>query len=41
MVVLSGSKKVIVQLSYPSDEVGNHLIDDDLVEAKGVDPYTI
>ena len=38
--IASGAKKVIVQLSYPSDEVGNHLIDDDLVEAKGVDPYT-
>ena len=35
--IASGAKKVIVQLSYPSDEVGNHLIDDDLVEAKGVD----
>ena len=38
--IASGARKVIVQLSYPSDEVGNHLIDDDLVEAKGVDPYT-
>ena len=38
--IASGAKKVIVQLSYPSDEVGNHLIDDDLVDAKGVDPYT-
>ena len=38
--IASGAKKVIVQLSYPSDEVGNHLIDDDLVDAKGVDPYS-
>ena len=38
--IASGAKKIIVQLSYPSDEVGNHLIDDDLVDAKGVDPYT-
>ncbi len=38
--IASGAKKVVVQLSYPSDEVGNHLIDDDLVDAKGVDPYT-
>ena len=26
-------------LSYPSDEVGNHLIDPDVMEEKGVDPY--
>ena len=38
--IASGAKKIVVQLSYPSDEVGNHLIDDDLVDAKGVDPFT-
>ena len=27
-------------LSYPSDEVGNHLLDIDLLDEKGVDPYT-
>ena len=37
--IASGAKKVIVMLSYPSDEVGNHLIDEDLMDAKGVDPY--
>lgn len=26
-------------LSYPSDEVGNHLLDLDLLDEKGVDPY--
>jgi len=26
-------------LSYPSDEVGNHLIDEDLLDEKGIDPY--
>ncbi len=26
-------------LSYPSDEVGNHLIDADVLDEKGVDPY--
>ena len=26
-------------LSYPSDEVGNHLIDPDVMDEKGVDPY--
>ncbi len=34
------SKKVVVLLSYPSDEVGNHLVDIDLVDAAGVNPYT-
>ncbi len=33
------AKKVIIQLSLPADEVGNHLIDADLMEEKGVDPY--
>lgn len=32
-------KKLYVQLSYPSDEVGNHLISVDEVDAKKVDPY--
>ena len=26
-------------MSYPSDEVGNHLFDEDLLDEKGVDPY--
>mgnify|MGYP000750922195 CR=1 FL=1 len=26
-------------LSYPSDEVGNHLIDVDVMDEKGIDPY--
>ena len=34
-----GAKKIILMLSYPSDEVGNHLIDPDLLDASGVDPY--
>ena len=34
-----GCKKVVLMLSYPSDEVGNHLIDWDLMDEKGVDPY--
>lgn len=37
--IASGAKKVVLMLSYPSDEVGNHLIDLDLVDEKGVDPY--
>lgn len=27
-------------LSYPSDEVGNHLVSQDLLDEKGIDPYT-
>ena len=34
------SKKVVVLLSYPSDEVGNHLVDLDRLDAAGVNPYT-
>ena len=37
--IASGAKKIVLQLSYPSDEVGNHLVDQDLVDEKGVDPY--
>ena len=33
-------KKVVIMLSYPSDEVGNHLISLDDVDEKGVNPYT-
>ena len=37
--IASGCKKVVLMLSYPSDEVGNHLIDWDLMDAQDVDPY--
>lgn len=33
------TKKLYVQLSYPSDEVGNSLITLDMIDEKGVDPY--
>lgn len=35
-----GLKKVVLMLSYPSDEVGNHLVDLDLLDEKGINPYT-
>ena len=38
--IAMGVKKLIVQLSYPSDEVGNQLIDIDLLDAKGINPAT-
>ena len=37
--IAMGVKKVVLMLSYPSDEVGNHLISLDSVDEKGVDPY--
>ena len=37
--IAMGARRVVVQLSYPSDEVGNHLFDADLLDEKGVDPY--
>ena len=33
-------KKIYILMSYPSDEVGNHLFDDDLLDEKGVNPYS-
>jgi len=38
--IAKGCKKVILMLSYPSDEVGNHLVDIDLLDEKGINPYT-
>ena len=38
--IAKGAKKVVIMLSYPSDEVGNHLISLDLVEEKGVNPFS-
>ncbi|MBO5945628.1 MAG: coenzyme F420-0:L-glutamate ligase [Clostridia bacterium] len=37
--IAKGVKKVTLMLSYPSDEVGNHLISLDALDEKGVDPY--
>ena len=37
--IAKGAKKVVLMLSYPSDEVGNHLLDLDLLDEKGIDPY--
>ena len=38
--IAKGCKKVVLMLSYPSDEVGNHLIDLDSIDEKGVNPYS-
>lgn len=37
--IAMGTKKIVLQLSYPSDEVGNHLISMDKLDEAGVDPY--
>ncbi len=37
--IAQGAKKVVLMLSYPSDEVGNHLISLDAMDEHGVDPY--
>jgi len=34
------AEKIYVQLSYPSDEVGNTLFDPELIDEKGINPYT-
>ena len=38
--IAKGATKIVLMLSYPSDEVGNHLIDLDLLDEKGVNPYS-
>lgn len=38
--IAKGAKKIVLMLSYPSDEVGNHLISLDEMDEKGVNPYT-
>ena len=38
--IAQGARKIYLMLSYPSDEVGNHLIDMDSLDSKGVNPYS-
>lgn len=38
--IARGAKKIVLMLSFPADEVGNHLIDEDLLDEKGVNPYS-
>ena len=37
--IARGAKKITLMLSYPSDEVGNHLIDLDSLDEAGIDVY--
>lgn len=38
--IAMGVKKITLVLSYPADEVGNHLFDEELLENSGVNPYS-
>lgn len=38
--IAKGARKIVLMLNYPSDEVGNHLVDLDTLDEKGVNPYT-
>ena len=38
--IARGAKKIVLMLSFPADEVGNHLIDEDQLDQKGVNPYS-
>lgn len=38
--IAAGAKKVVLMLSYPSDEVGNELVSLDQLDAAGVNPYS-
>jgi len=38
--IAKGAKKIVLMLSYPSDEVGNSLMDLDKLDETGVNPYS-
>ena len=37
--IAKGAKKIVLMLSYPSDEVGNHLVSMDALDEHDIDPY--
>ena len=37
--IAKGADRIVLMLSYPADEVGNHLVDMDALDEKGVDPW--
>ncbi|MBB4824699.1 F420-0:gamma-glutamyl ligase [Sporosarcina luteola] len=39
-IAKGAAKKIVLMLSYPSDEVGNHLVDIDTLDEKGINPWT-
>ena len=38
--IAMGCKKIVLMLSYPSDEVGNELVSIDKIDEEGVNPYS-
>lgn len=38
--IAKGAEKIVLMFSYPSDEVGNQLVDIDALDAKGVNPWS-
>ncbi len=38
--IAKGAKKIVLMLSYPSDEVGNCLVSLDKIDAAGINPYS-
>ena len=38
--IAMGAKKIVLMLSYPSDEVGNELVSLDMIDEAGVNPYS-
>ncbi len=38
--IARGAKEIVLMLSYPSDEVGNHLADIDILDENGINPWT-
>ncbi|MBQ7821320.1 MAG: coenzyme F420-0:L-glutamate ligase [Clostridia bacterium] len=38
--IAKGAKKIVLMLSYPSDEVGNELVSLDKIDAAGINPYS-
>lgn len=38
--ISKGAKNIVLMLSYPSDEVGNPLVDIDKLDAKSINPWT-
>ena len=38
--IAAGAKKIVLMLSYPSDEVGNELVSLDKIDVAGVNPYS-
>lgn len=38
--IAKGVKKIYLMFSFPADEVGNHLFDEDLLDEKGINPWS-